>query len=59
MKNRAKIASIKDLFLFLFVCTYAYLWECVSCVCPKCEGAHRGKKKALEHLELGGIAGGY
>lgn len=57
MKNSAKIASIKDLFLFLFVCTYAYLWE--LCVCPKCEGAHRGKKKALEHLELGGITGGY
>lgn len=59
MKNGAKIASIKDLFLFLFVCMYTYLWECVLCVFPKCEGAHRGKKKVLGHLELGEITGGY
>lgn len=38
---------------------YTYLWECVLCVFPKCEGAHRGKKKVLGHLELGEITGGY
>lgn len=38
---------------------YAYLRECMSCVCHKCEGAHRDQKEVLEHLELDGITSGY